>query len=59
MSLYKITSLKNSLQTDLKRKVDESDGRLWADSKGFRYFEMSAQTGEGITEMFQVGIFQL
>ncbi|CAD5115073.1 DgyrCDS4087 [Dimorphilus gyrociliatus] len=46
-------------KTDLKRKVDESDGRLWADSKGFRYFEMSAQTGEGITEMFQVGIFQL
>lgn len=36
------------------RSVDESEGRLWAESKGFLYFETSAQTGEGINEMFQV-----
>lgn len=42
------------LQIDKKRVVDESEGRLWADSKGFHYFETSAQTGEGIPEMFQV-----
>ncbi|TKC48924.1 hypothetical protein EI555_007073 [Monodon monoceros] len=35
------------------RCVDESEGRLWAESKGFLYFETSAQTGEGISEMFQ------
>ncbi|KAG8522489.1 DnaJ subfamily C member 27 [Galemys pyrenaicus] len=35
------------------RCVDESEGRLWAESKGFLYFETSAQTGEGINEMFQ------
>ena len=42
------------LQTDKKRVVDESDGRLWADSHGYHYFEVSAQTGEGVSEMFQV-----
>lgn len=36
------------------RCIDESEGRLWAESKGFLYFETSAQTGEGINEMFQV-----
>lgn len=36
------------------RCVDESEGRLWAESRGFLYFETSAQTGEGINEMFQV-----
>lgn len=36
------------------RSVDESEGRLWAESRGFLYFETSAQTGEGINEMFQV-----
>ncbi|XP_006515115.1 dnaJ homolog subfamily C member 27 isoform X1 [Mus musculus] len=35
------------------RCIDESEGRLWAESKGFLYFETSAQTGEGINEMFQ------
>ena len=34
--------------------MDESEGRLWAESRGFLYFETSAQTGEGINEMFQV-----
>ena len=39
---------------DKKRTVEEADGRLWADARGYQYFEISAQTGEGITEMFQV-----
>jgi len=37
-----------------RRKVDESEGRLWAETRGFLYFETSAQTGENITEVFQV-----
>lgn len=36
------------------RVVDEMEGRVWADSHGFHYFETSAQTGEGVFEMFQV-----
>ena len=44
------------LQVDRKRVVDEAEGKLWADSKGFQYFETSAQTGEGVTEVFQVNI---
>lgn len=45
-----------SLQVDLtkRRVVDEGEGRLWAESRGFHYFETSAQSGEGINEMFQV-----
>ncbi|XP_060589581.1 dnaJ homolog subfamily C member 27-like [Ruditapes philippinarum] len=38
---------------DRKRQVDEHEARIWADSKGFLYFETSAQTGEGVNEMFQ------
>jgi DnaJ family protein C protein 27 len=34
--------------------VDEAEGRIWADGKGFHYFETSAQSGEGVNEMFQV-----
>ena len=37
-----------------RRKVDKAEGRLWAETRGFLYFETSAQTGENITEMFQV-----
>ncbi len=37
-----------------RRVVDDSEGRLWAESRGFHYFETSAQSGEGINEMFQV-----
>lgn len=44
------------VQVDLtkRRVVDEGEGRLWAESRGFHYFETSAQSGEGINEMFQV-----
>lgn len=49
------------LQVDLtkRRVVDESEGRLWAESRGFHYFETSAQSGEGISEMFQVCVWRI
>ena len=34
--------------------MDEVDGKLWADSHGFPYFETSAATGDGVIEMFNV-----
>ncbi|XP_069107070.1 dnaJ homolog subfamily C member 27-like [Argopecten irradians] len=40
-------------KTDKKRVVDEVEGRLWSETKGFLFFETSAQTGEGVSEMFQ------
>lgn len=40
-------------KVDRKRMVDEAEGKLWADSRGFQYFETSAQTGEGVSEVFQ------
>ncbi|XP_033618991.1 dnaJ homolog subfamily C member 27 isoform X2 [Fukomys damarensis] len=43
----------NKIDCTKHRCVSESEGRLWAESKGFLYFETSAQTGEGINEMFQ------
>ncbi|XP_043918330.1 dnaJ homolog subfamily C member 27 [Protopterus annectens] len=43
----------NKIDCGKRRIVDESEGRLWAESKGFYYFETSAQSGEGINEMFQ------
>ena len=27
---------------------------MWAETKGFQYFETSAQTGQNVVEMFQV-----
>ncbi|XP_029396753.1 dnaJ homolog subfamily C member 27 [Mus pahari] len=44
----------NKIDCSKHRCIDESEGRLWAESRGFLYFETSAQTGEGINEMFQV-----
>ena len=46
-------------QIDKKRLVDECDGRLWADARGFPYFEVSALNGTGISEMFQVCDFRV
>uniref|UniRef100_A0A8C3SDK0 DnaJ heat shock protein family (Hsp40) member C27 n=1 Tax=Chelydra serpentina TaxID=8475 RepID=A0A8C3SDK0_CHESE len=43
----------NKIDCTKHRCMDESEGRLWAESRGFLYFETSAQTGEGINEMFQ------
>lgn len=45
----------NKTDRTANRVVNESEGRLWAESNGFLYFETSAQSGEGIQEMFQVG----
>ena len=43
------------IQIDLgKRRVDESEGRLWAETHGFLYYETSAQTGENVSDMFEV-----
>ena len=43
------------LQTDLGRRVvDEAEGRLWAETRGFPYFETSALTGDNIQEMFEL-----
>ena len=46
----------NKVDKTSNRIVNESEGRLWAESNGFLYFETSALSGEGIQEMFQVGI---
>uniref|UniRef100_A0AAY5KYZ1 J domain-containing protein n=1 Tax=Esox lucius TaxID=8010 RepID=A0AAY5KYZ1_ESOLU len=43
----------NKVDLTKRRVVDEGEGRLWAESRGFHYFETSAQSGEGISEMFQ------
>lgn len=43
------------VQTDVgRREVTESEGRLWAETKRFLYFETSAQTGQNVVEMFEV-----
>lgn len=39
------------------RVVGEGEARLWAENKGLRYFETSAQTGENVNQMFDV-LFQ-
>ena len=45
------------LQSDTnRREVTESEGRLWAETKGFLYFETSAQTGQNVVEMFHVSV---
>jgi len=40
-------------KSDKRHVVDSTDGQLWADSQGFKFFETSAQTGEGVQEVFQ------
>ncbi|EDV23169.1 DnaJ-like protein subfamily C member 27 [Trichoplax sp. H2] len=42
-------------KTDLggRRVISESDGRLWADSYGYYYFETSANNDTGIHEAFE------
>ena len=46
----------NKVDKTSNRIVNESEARLWAESNGFLYFETSALSGDGISEMFQVGI---
>ncbi|PAA51223.1 hypothetical protein BOX15_Mlig031150g6 [Macrostomum lignano] len=35
------------------RVVDELEGRLWSDARGYPYFETSALNGDGVSEMFK------
>ncbi len=43
------------IKVDLgRRQVEESEGRLWAEAKGFSYFETSALSGENVQEMFDI-----
>ena len=52
------TLLFNPIQTDLgHREVSESEGKIWAETKGFLYFETSALTGGNVVEMFHVSSF--
>ena len=42
-------------QTDLShRLIDEAEGKLWAESRGFIYYETSALTNENVIDMFEV-----
>jgi DnaJ family protein C protein 27 len=43
----------NEWQCDLARRVvKEGQARMWAEAKGFHYFETSAESGLGIQELF-------
>lgn len=42
----------NKSDLDSKRQVDEVEAKLWAEIRGFPFFETSAMTGEGINNMF-------
>ncbi|CAF1047930.1 unnamed protein product [Adineta ricciae] len=39
-------------KNDLKRMVEENEAKLWANVRGYQYFETSAATGAGVQEMF-------
>ncbi|KAA6383549.1 MAG: putative Ras family GTPase [Streblomastix strix] len=40
-------------KTDIKKRVvSEQEAQSWASSKGFRYFETSANTGDGVDQAF-------
>jgi DnaJ family protein C protein 27 len=36
-----------------KRIIDEADAKMWAMMKGYHYFETSASSGAGVSEMFE------
>eukprot|EP00092_Neocalanus_flemingeri_P013811 GFUD01014897.1.p1 GENE.GFUD01014897.1~~GFUD01014897.1.p1 ORF type:complete len:330 (+),score=92.81 GFUD01014897.1:146-1135(+) len=42
-----------------RREVDEMEAKLWAELHGFNFFETSASTGVGITDMFQAFFSQI
>ena len=37
-----------------RRQVPESEGRIWAETRGFTHFETSALNENGIKDMFEV-----
>ncbi|CAF3302825.1 unnamed protein product [Rotaria sp. Silwood2] len=39
-------------KNDLKRVVDENEAKIWANVRGYQYFETSAATGAGVQELF-------
>lgn len=39
-------------EKDTHDSVEEIEARLWADVHGFQYYETSANTGEGVSDMF-------
>uniref|UniRef100_UPI00358EC325 dnaJ homolog subfamily C member 27 isoform X2 n=1 Tax=Myxine glutinosa TaxID=7769 RepID=UPI00358EC325 len=43
----------NKVEPGRLRVVSESEGRSWAVSHGCLYFETSAQTGQGVVDMFE------
>lgn len=42
----------NKCDAGAARQVDELEARLWAEIRGFPFFETSAYSGEGINDMF-------
>eukprot|EP00937_MAST-01D_sp_MAST-1D-sp2_P000570 g570.t1 len=45
------------LLVDKRRQVTEAEGRAWAESRGFPYFETSAQSGANVNAVF-AGLFE-
>ncbi|PIK41178.1 putative dnaJ-like subfamily C member 27 [Apostichopus japonicus] len=43
----------NKVDRTSQRAVEEYEGHAWANSKGFHYFETSAASGDGISELFE------
>ena len=39
-----------------KRQVSEAEARVWSESRGHLYHEVSAKTGRGVEEMFDVAL---
>mmetsp|Transcript_7563 Transcript_7563/g.18096 ORF Transcript_7563/g.18096 Transcript_7563/m.18096 type:complete len:196 (-) Transcript_7563:314-901(-) len=40
-------------KVDLKRAITEREGREWAESYGYAYYETSAQSGANVNEVFE------
>ncbi|PIK61268.1 putative dnaJ-like subfamily C member 27 [Apostichopus japonicus] len=43
----------NKVDRTSQRAVEEYEGHAWANNKGFHYFETSAASGDGISELFE------
>ena len=39
-----------------KRQVTEAEARVWSESRGHLYYEVSAKTGKGVEEMFEAAL---
>jgi len=42
-----------------KRVIAEAEARVWAESRGFLYFETSASSGEGVAAMFEALLLKI